>query len=187
MKLQRLKRLTRLPCSVIAAASISPPPPPSCVVTSHDLSSALSPCPDDMTWLPLRSPARLNTPPSAWPIIIDDAITFQTITGIGSSLEASSCFNIARLAPASRAHLMTRLFDANEGIGLSLMRVTIGTSDFTPPPYYSYDDSPQPDPSLSNFSLAADRGFVLPCITAALQAQPQVTQLTPCLINTPIP
>jgi hypothetical protein len=71
---------------------------------------------------------------------------------------------------------MTRLFDANEGIGLSLMRVTIGTSDFTPPPYYSYDDSPHPDPSLSNFSLAADRGFVLPCIIAALRAQPQVTR-----------
>jgi hypothetical protein len=69
---------------------------------------------------------------------------------------------------------MTRLFDVSDGIGLSLMRITIGTSDFTPPPYYSYDDSERPDPTLSNFSVAADHSFLLPCILHALRSQPQV-------------
>ncbi len=71
--------------------------------------------------------------------------------------------------------LFTRLFDVDRGIGLSLMRITIGSSDFTPPPFYSYDDSPLPDALLANFSIAADRAFVLPCIQDALRTQPQVT------------
>jgi O-glycosyl hydrolase len=102
-------------------------------------------------------------------------VTYQRVTGIGASLEASTCYNIARLTPAARAELMQQLFHVDEGIGLSLMRVTIGTSDFTPPPYYSYDDSLQPDPSLSNFSVSADRSFIIPCIIGALHAQPQVS------------
>ena len=69
---------------------------------------------------------------------------------------------------------MQRLFDVNDGIGLSLMRITIGTSDFTPHPYYSYDDTSTPDPSLLNFSIDADNSFVTPCIEGALRVQPQV-------------
>lgn len=75
---------------------------------------------------------------------------------------------------------MSRLFDVNDGIGLSLMRITVGTSDFTAPPYYSYDDQTHPDPSLSNFSTADDLSFLLPCILDAVRAQPQVKLRTRC-------
>ena len=104
---------------------------------------------------------------------------------------------MAKLSPEARAALMTRLFDPHDGIGFSLMRVTIGaacclwvvgwglwvsscvllfincmsqrspaagTSDFTPPPFYSYDDNAHaPDPALSNFTVAGVQPWLFVC------------------------
>ena len=40
-------------------------------------------------------------------------------------------------------------------MGQNLFRVTIGTSDFTGQPWYSYDDG-QPDPNMDRFSIQKD-------------------------------
>jgi glucosylceramidase len=73
-------------------------------------------------------------------ILIDDTIKYQTIRGIGASLESSTAFNMMRMSSEDRADLIHRLFDPIDGIGFNLMRVTIGTSDFCILPFYSYDD-----------------------------------------------
>jgi O-glycosyl hydrolase len=52
---------------------------------------------------------------------------------------------------------------------MTLARVTIATSDFTPPPFYSYDDGAA-DPELQRFSVEKDEAFVLPAIKEALSA-----------------
>ena len=52
---------------------------------------------------------------------------------------------------------------------MTLARITIATSDFTPPPFYSYDDGAA-DPELQRFSIEKDEAFVLPAIKEALSA-----------------
>src|SRR5262249_46830958 len=62
---------------------------------------------------------------------IDGHTTFQTIVGLGSSFESTTCSNFWRMAPSEREALMERLVNPEKGIGMNLMRICIGTPDFT--------------------------------------------------------
>jgi O-glycosyl hydrolase len=153
-------------------------------LTSSDLKSALAPQ-KSLQW----TPQNITPLPSSHLVIsVNESNKYQSLVGqsypisvvllkmhlcyagIGSSLEASTCFNMFRLDAEARADLLTELFDLSSGIGLSLMRITIGTSDFTPLPFYSYDDQILPDPELSNFSISKDEDFIIPCIQQAMKA-----------------
>jgi len=59
---------------------------------------------------------------------------------------------------------------------MSLMRICIGTPDFTASEWYSYDDMPagQTDPELEHFSIDKDRQYVLPVLKLALQENPEL-------------
>jgi len=92
-----------------------------------------------------------SQPPANWTagpsnaqtiIHVDSTLTFQSILGLGSSLERSTCYNISRLPSDQQEKVIESLVDAEKGIGMSLMRICIGTPDFTASPWYSYDDLP---------------------------------------------
>ncbi len=91
-------------------------------------------------------------------IAVDPATTYQSILGTGISMEESSVHNLLLLSPSKRTELLTKLFDPVLGMGNSLVRVTMGTSDFTGRPWYTYDDLPpgQQDPDMNGFSIQKD-------------------------------
>jgi glucosylceramidase len=100
----------------------------------------------------------------------------QSILGFGGSLDHATCENLAKLTPERRDEVMTRLMDPDLGIGMNLMRVCIGTSDFVGEPYYTYNDLPdgETDPELTRFSIDKDRAYVLPAIQLALKKNPRL-------------
>ena len=108
----------------------------------------------NLTWAPATDAVPAPTRSGAQQIVVSGAKRYQQIYGIGSSLEASTDYNLHLLGPARRASLLRDLFDPNEGIGMTLARITIATSDFTPPPFYSYDDLDDPAVRLL-FSLCS--------------------------------
>jgi glucosylceramidase len=130
-------------------------------LTTDDLQQRIS------AQLPLVFAEASGTPPDR--VEIEDATTFQTILGLGSSLEPTTCSNFWRMAPADRESLMERVVDPERGIGMNLMRLCIGTPDFTGDPWYSYCDLPsgQTDPELKLFSIDRDRAYLLPVIQLA--------------------
>ena len=107
---------------------------------------------------------------------IDDAIVFQTILGLGTSLEPTTCSNFWRMTSADREVLMERVVDPAKGIGMNLMRLCIGTPDFTGDPWYSYCDLPpgETDPELKRFSIERDRAYILPVIQLARRKNPDL-------------
>lgn len=109
-------------------------------------------------------------------IEVDDDTTCQTMLGMGSSLEPSTCWNLSRLAPADRDRVMERLVDPARGAGMNLMRICIGTPDFTGDPWYSYDDLPPGsiDLRLAQFSIEKDRAYILPILKLARQKNPNL-------------
>jgi glucosylceramidase len=85
----------------------------------------------------------------------------QEIDGFGASLTDSSAWLIAkRLSEQGRATLLARLFDRTGGIGLSMLRQPMGSSDFAVETY-SYDDSA---PDLSDFSIDYERAYLVPLL-----------------------
>lgn len=101
---------------------------------------------------------------------------YQSILGLGSSLEHSTCYNLTLLPPERRRQVLTDLLDLHDGIGMSLMRICIGTPDFTASSWYSYNDLPvgETDPELKAFSIARDHEYVLPILREALRINPQL-------------
>jgi glucosylceramidase len=110
------------------------------------------------------------------PIPPDDVIRldanerFQKILGLGSSFEPATCENLAKLPPADRTKVIRSLVHPTEGIGMNLMRICIGTPDFTGKTWASYDDLPpgETDPDLKRFSILRDRPEILPVLKEAL-------------------
>ena len=69
---------------------------------------------------------------------------------------------------------MNKLFTRNNGgIGLSFMRIPMGSTDYGLS-YYSYDDLPagQTDTALTHFSVAHDQDYMIPLIAQAKQLNP---------------
>jgi O-glycosyl hydrolase len=124
--------------------------------------------------LPLKfAPARGEDLPA---IRVDPSRQYQPMLGLGSSLEATTCRNISRLDPKRQDEVIERLVHPANGIGMNLMRICIGTSDFTGDPWYSYDDMPagQTDVPLAHFSIEKDRAYILPVLKKALQKNPDL-------------
>jgi glucosylceramidase len=136
--------------------------------SSEDLKHQLTPQPG-LRFAP--DPAAKKTA-----VRIDSAVSHQSVLGLGSSFEHSTCFNLSRLPPERREQAIESLVHPTRGIGMSLMRICIGTPDFTASPWYTYDDLPpgRKDPELKHFSIARDREYVLPVLKAARRINPDL-------------
>jgi glucosylceramidase len=94
---------------------------------------------------------------------------YQQMDGFGGSLTDSSAWLIYnKLTTEARNDLMKKLFDKEEGIGISLLRQPIGASD-SALKLYSYDDMPKgkKDYNLKNFSIDYDKDYILPVLKQA--------------------
>ena len=104
---------------------------------------------------------------------IDDTQRYQTILGLGASLDHATCYNISQLPPGEQERAVEWIVSPYTGIGMNLMRICIGTPDFTPSPWYTYADIPG-DLSLEHFSIEKDREYVLPILKMALEINPDL-------------
>ena len=136
-------------------------------VSSQDMSRLLEPQPALRFGGPAPQPAQ---------IVIDDGQTYQSIVGLGSSLEGSTCFNISKLPLDEQRDVVRKIVHPEDGAGMNLMRICIGTADFTGSPWYTYDDMPKgkTDRKLKHFSIGKDREYVLPVLKMALEINPDL-------------
>jgi glucosylceramidase len=109
-------------------------------------------------------------------IAVDDAKTFQTMDGFGFALTGGSAQLLMHMTATARASLLKQLFSTDgDGIGVSYLRVSIGSSDMNAN-VYSYDDMPagETDPTLAKFSLAPDEVDVIPALKEILALNPKI-------------
>jgi glucosylceramidase len=109
-------------------------------------------------------------------IDVDDRQRFQTIDGFGFALTGGSAQLIAHMDAEPRAALLKELFSAEgNGIGVSYLRVSVGSSDMNDH-VYSYDDLPQgqTDVKMDRFSLDPDRADVIPVLRQILTINPKI-------------
>ncbi|MEU1471878.1 discoidin domain-containing protein [Streptomyces sp. NPDC005761] len=111
-------------------------------------------------------------------ITVDPTQSYQRMDGFGGALTDSSAAVLSKLPVRDRDAAMRRLFDPEQGIGVSFLRQPVGSSDFTASPdHYTYDDMPagQTDFALRHFSIAHDERQVLPLLRQARKLNPQLT------------
>jgi glucosylceramidase len=109
-------------------------------------------------------------------IEVDPHKQFQTMAGFGFALTGGSAELLMRMTPDARSALLKELFSTEgSGIGVSYLRVSIGSSDMNDHAF-SYDDVPagETDVDLKNFSLGPDLTTVVPVLKEILAIDPSV-------------
>jgi len=109
-------------------------------------------------------------------IDIDDQKKFQSIDGFGFALTGGSAQHLEHMDAAKRAALLRELFGIDgESIGISYLRISIGSSDLNDH-VYSYDDlaAGEADPELTKFSLAEDQSALIPILKEILAINPRI-------------
>src|ERR1700728_1327934 len=133
----------------------------------------------DRTALVAPQAAALHLSPEAGQspaLTVDDEQHFQSIDGFGFALTGGSAQLLTRMGAAQRAALLKELFTTDEtGIGVSYLRVSIGSSDMNER-VYSYDDLPagETDVNMAKFDLGPDRADVIPVLKEILAIEPGI-------------
>lgn len=99
-------------------------------------------------------------------VFIDPTLSFQTLLGIGGAITDASAETFAKLPADAQSEFLTAYFDAEKGIGYSLLRTNINSCDFSSG---SYTYVKEGDKDLSSFSLEHDKQFRIPLIKRALE------------------
>ena len=108
---------------------------------------------------------------STWALSIDDTSSGhkQSITGFGAAVTDATVSVFDSLSSSSLSSLLNDLLTGS-GASFSLFRHTIGASDLSADPAYSYDDNGgNADTSLANFNLG-DRGNSMASLLAQMKS-----------------
>lgn len=100
-------------------------------------------------------------------IFVEPSKRFQTLLGIGGAITDATAETFAKLDKARQAELLRAYYDTEQGIGYTLGRTTIHSSDFSSG---SYTYIREGDKALESFSIAPDRKHRIPMIKRAIEA-----------------
>jgi glucosylceramidase len=101
---------------------------------------------------------------------------YQIMEGFGFSLTGGSAMLISRLPAPDRAALLRELFlPDGDGIGISFLRLSIGSSDLSER-CFTYNDRPdgQSDPELAHFDIEAGDLEVIPLLREILTINAEI-------------
>ncbi|GAB3588814.1 glycoside hydrolase family 30 protein [Hymenobacter daeguensis] len=100
-------------------------------------------------------------------VFVDPNKTYQTMLGIGGALTDAAAETFARLTKAQQQEFLQAYYSPTAGIGYTLARTSIASSDFSSA---SYDYVAPNDASLKTFSVKHDEQFRIPLIKQATAA-----------------
>jgi O-glycosyl hydrolase len=108
-------------------------------------------------------------------INVDPALAYQSMLGIGTSIEDSTVYNLSMMSSSKRNEVLRALFHPKKGAGFNLARICFGSSDFhRSQDFYTYDDG-EADPDLANFSIQKDiDNGIIETVTKALDINPDL-------------
>ena len=99
-------------------------------------------------------------------IFVNPDKTFQTFLGIGGAITDASAEVFAKLPKDKQQEFLNAYYSKDKGIGYSLIRTTIHSSDFSSG---SYTYVTEGDKELKSFSIDHDRNFKIPLIKKAIE------------------
>jgi glucosylceramidase len=118
-----------------------------------------------------------NNAKSALPVItVEPSKKYQSVDGFGFALTGGSAQLMIGMPADERKKLIQELFGHTEnGIGISYLRLSIGSSDLNDHTF-SYDDLPggQTDVKLEHFTLKEDEKDVIPVLKEILAVNPKI-------------
>ena len=109
-------------------------------------------------------------------VIVDSSLEFETLDGFGAAMTHSSAYLFNQLTKPQRTEVFEQLF-GEEGARFNLVRVPLGTSDYTRSEenFYTLDDTTGSDDFLmSKFTLEKDERYLIPMLKEVLEINPNI-------------
>jgi glucosylceramidase len=103
---------------------------------------------------------------SACTITCDPSTTYQEIVGFGGAITEAAAYNLLQLSAEKRHSLLNNYFDREDGIGYSICRIHMNSSDFSLDSYSC--DEVAGDTRLEHFNIERDRKYVIPVLKEAM-------------------
>nr|WP_162311167.1 glycoside hydrolase family 30 protein [Pseudoxanthomonas broegbernensis] len=100
-------------------------------------------------------------------VFVEPGTRFQAFLGIGGAITDATAETFAKLDDARQAELLRAYYDPEQGIGYTLARTTIHSSDFSSGSYTYVEEG---DGELKTFSVEHDRRYRIPMIKRAIAA-----------------
>lgn len=109
-----------------------------------------------------------NAQPNDWisTVNVDSEPVCESFGGFGVAVTGSSCYELSTMPEEQRNAFLTDIY-GEDGLNLSLARVSVGSSDYSTS-VYTYCDEPF-DTELKSFSVEKDREFVIPMLKEVLR------------------
>jgi glucosylceramidase len=99
-------------------------------------------------------------------VFIEPRKTFQTFLGIGGAITDASAEVFAKLPKNKQEELLQAYYNKDKGIGYSLVRTTIHSSDFSSE---SYTYVTEGDKELKTFNIEHDKKYKIPLLKRAIE------------------
>ena len=99
-------------------------------------------------------------------VFVEPRKTFQTFLGIGGAITDASAEVFAKLPKNKQEELLQAYYSKDKGIGYSLVRTTIHSSDFSSE---SYTYVTEGDKELKTFNIEHDKKYKIPLIKRAIE------------------
>ncbi len=132
------------------------------VYTSADSTNLRITNTDNLKFSVLKQPFETQTC-----VFVDPNKTFQTFLGIGGAITDASAEVFAKLSQNKQQEFLNAYYSKDKGIGYSIIRTTIHSSDFSSDMYTYVAEG---DADLKTFSIEHDRKFKIPLIKKATEA-----------------
>ena len=101
----------------------------------------------------------------------DKSALGKEVDGFGLALTTASCYNLMQMNAEKRTAFLKEMFSPTEGVGSSLIRVSIGASDFCLHEEYTWCDKP----GLENFAVhQEDKEYLFPILKEVYAINPDV-------------
>ena len=131
------------------------------VYTSADSTNLRITNTDNLKFSVLKQPVETQTC-----VFVDPNKTFQTFLGIGGAITDASAEVFAKLSKEKQQEFLNAYYSKDKGIGYSLIRTTIHSSDFSSG---SYTYVTEGDVALKTFSIDHDKKYKIPLIKKATE------------------
>jgi glucosylceramidase len=137
-------------------------------LSTEDRSALLAPQPTPLQFM--------KSDQQAPAIEVSDQQKYQTMDGFGFALTGGSAQLLMRMDAPRRKALLQELFGTGDrDIGVSYLRISIGSSDMNDHAF-TYDDLKpgETDPSLAKFDFGPDKTSVIPVLKEILAINPRI-------------
>lgn len=100
----------------------------------------------------------------------DDADA-KDVDGFGLAVTTATCYNLLKMSQTDRTAFLTEMFSDKDGVGSSLIRVSIGASDFCLKDEYTWCDTK----GIENFGVPEeDKNYLFPILKEIYAINPDV-------------